>query len=167
MIDCTAPMQSLAGSKHRPESNLEDAELTHSIIGAAMRVHSRLGCGFQEIIYQNALEFEFGKNGIGYIREFEMPIYYETQLVGTRRVDFLVEERIAVELKAVAALEDIHLAQAKNYLEAYGLRTGLLINFGSKSLEMKRLINSKASRSSTAKGVNPIRPGKETREVHT
>jgi GxxExxY protein len=109
-----------------------------------MRVHSRLGCGFLEIIYQRSLGIELTKAGIEFITEYEMPIYYETERVGTRRVDLLAEDRIAVELKAITALEDIHLAQAKNYLEAYKLRVGLLLNFGSKSLEYKRLINSKA-----------------------
>ncbi len=133
----------LTGSKnHIP--NLEDSELTHRIIGCAMRVHTKLGCGFPEVIYQNSLGIELRKAGIVFDREFSMPIYYDTELVGTRRVDFLVEQRITVELKALAALEDVHLAQAKNYLEAYNLRVGLLINFGSKSLEFKRLINTKA-----------------------
>lgn len=109
-----------------------------------MRVHTALGCGFQEVIYQKSLAIELNKMGINFKREFEMPIYYDGTLVGSRRVDFLVENRVSVELKAVVALEDIHLAQAKNYLEAYKLRVGLLINFGGTSLEYRRLINSKA-----------------------
>lgn len=102
-----------------------------------------LGNGFQEVIYQRALELEFAAMGISHSREFEMPIYYRNQQIGTRRVDFLVEGRISVELKALVALESVHLAQAKNYLEAYNLQTGLLINFGSRSLEFRRLMNDK------------------------
>lgn len=108
-----------------------------------MRVHAGIGCGFQEIVYQNALGIELRKEGLAYHCEHEMPIYYLGELVGSRRVDVLVEQRVAVELKAVTTLENIHLAQAKNYLEAYKLRVGLLINFGSTSLQFKRLINSK------------------------
>ena len=109
-----------------------------------MRVHSALGCGFQEVIYQRSLAIELQDLGIGFEREFEMPIYYNGTNIGSRRVDFLIESRVSVELKALVALEDIHLAQAKNYLEAYKLRVGLLINFGGLSLEFRRLINSKA-----------------------
>lgn len=108
-----------------------------------MSVHKTLGNGFQEVIYQRALEIEFLENGIEFSREHEMPIYYRYRQIGTRRVDFLVQQVISVELKALAKLEDVHLAQAINYLEAYNLEIGLLINFGAKSLEFKRLINSK------------------------
>jgi len=119
------------------------SELTSKIIGCSMTVHKALGNGFQEVIYQRALEIEFTDNGISFSREHEMPIYYKQQQIGTRRVDFLVEGVVSVELKAITKLEDVHLAQAINYLEAYDLEIGLLINFGSKSLEFKRLINSK------------------------
>lgn len=119
------------------------SDLTSKIIGCAMTVHKALGNGFQEVIYQRALEIEFADNDISFSREHEMPIYYKQQQIGTRRVDFLVEEVVSVELKAITKLEDVHLAQAINYLEAYDLEIGLLINFGSKSLEFKRLINSK------------------------
>lgn len=108
-----------------------------------MSVHKTLGNGFQEVIYQRALEIEFLENGIDYSREHEMPVYYRRRQIGARRVDFLVKNIISVELKAITKLEDIHLAQAINYLEAYNLEVGLLINFGAKSLEFKRLINSK------------------------
>jgi GxxExxY protein len=118
-------------------------ELTHKIIGCAMRVHSALGNGFQEVIYQRAMEIEMADSGISFSREYEMPVYYKNQQIGTRRVDFLVEEIISVELKAIITLEDVHLAQAKNYLEAYDLEVGLLINFGAKSLDFKRLKNKK------------------------
>jgi len=119
------------------------SELTGKIIGCAMRVHSALGNGFQEVIYQRALEIEMADEGISFSREHEMPIYYKQQHIGTRRVDFLVEGVVSVELKAITKLEDVHLAQAINYLEAYDLEIGLLINFGSKSLEHKRIINRK------------------------
>jgi len=117
------------------------SELTSKIIGYAMTVHSELGNGFQEVIYQRALEIELAEQGILFSREHEMPLYYKGQRIGTRRVDFLVEGIISVELKAVIQLEDVHLAQAINYLEAYDLEVGLLINFGAKSLQFKRLTN--------------------------
>ncbi|MFN3950967.1 MAG: GxxExxY protein [Thermaurantimonas sp.] len=117
------------------------SELTSKIIGCAMTVHSELGNGFQEVIYQRALEIEMGLQGLSFTREHEMPVYYKMQQIGTRRVDFLVEEVISVELKAIIQLEDVHLAQAINYLEAYDLEVGLLINFGAKSLQFKRLTN--------------------------
>lgn len=119
------------------------SELTGRIIGCAMEVHKALGNGFQEVIYQRALALEFELQKLGFVREFEMPIHYKENHIGTRRVDFLVNDKISVELKAVIKLEDVHLAQAINYLEAYNLEVGLLINFGSKSLEFKRVINSK------------------------
>jgi len=118
-------------------------EITEKIIGAAFRVHSTLGNGFQEVIYQRALELEFKVMNLEFFREFEMPIYYLDQHIGTRRVDFLVEGKISVELKAVIKLEDVHLAQAINYLEAYNLEIGLLLNFGSKRMEFHRLTNKK------------------------
>ncbi len=117
------------------------SELTSKIIGCAMTVHSGLGNGFQEVIYQRALEIEMADSGISFIREFVMPIYYKKQHIGNRRVDFLIDDKISVELKAVIKLEDVHLAQAINYLEAYDLEVGLLINFGAKSLQFKRLGN--------------------------
>lgn len=108
-----------------------------------MRVHSTLGNGFQEVIYQRALEIEMRLEGLEFQREMEMPIYYRGEQIGTRRVDFFVDGEIMVELKAIILLEDVHLAQAINYLEAYNMKTGLLINFGSKSLQFKRLFNKK------------------------
>lgn len=117
------------------------SELTSKIIGCAMTVHSGLGNGFQEKIYQRALEIEMADQGIGFSREYEMPVYYKKQQIGTRRVDFLVQGIVSIELKAIIQLEDVHLAQAINYLEAYDLEIGLLINFGAKSLQFKRLSN--------------------------
>lgn len=126
-------------------------DITRKIIAAAMRVHSTLGNGFQEVIYQRALEIELPFENLSFQRELEMPIFYREQQIGTRRVDFFVEEKIMVELKAIIKLEDVHLAQAMNYLEAYKMEIGLLINFGSKSLEFKRVHNNKLIQSS-----NPI-----------
>ena len=119
------------------------SELTGQIIGCAMTVHSALGNGFQEVIYQRALEIELADQGIPFSREHIMPIYYKGQNIGTRRVDFLVGNVVSVELKAIIQLEDVHLAQAINYLEAYDLEVGLLINFGARSLEFKRVTNKK------------------------
>src|SRR5699024_6173976 len=116
-------------------------ELTHTIIGCAMEVHNTLGNGFQEVIYQRALEIEFRNDDLFHSRELSMPVMYKGDQIGTRRVDFLVKDVISEEIKAIIELEDVHLAQAINYLEAYNLEVGLLIDFGSKSLEFKRLMN--------------------------
>jgi GxxExxY protein len=119
-------------------------DLTHKIIGCAMKVHNTMGNGFQEVIYQRCLAIEMGKQGLSFIREQEIPVYYEGIEVGKRRVDFFVEDRVLVEIKAIIKLEDVHLAQGLNYLEAFKLETGLLLNFGAKSLEFKRLIKKKS-----------------------
>jgi GxxExxY protein len=113
-------------------------DITEKIIGAAFRVHNTLGCGFQEVIYQRALEMELRLIPLDYAREFEMPIYYLEEQIGTRRVDFFVANKISVELKAVVKMDDTNLAQAMNYLEVYNLEIGLLINFGSKRMEFHR-----------------------------
>ena len=120
---------------------MENEDITHKIIGCAMKVHSTLGSGFQEVIYQRALAMEMEKQGLGFQRELEMTIFYDGKDIGTRRVDFFVEEKIMTELKAVARLEDVHLTQAMNYCQVYDLPFGLLINFGAKSLEFKRVYN--------------------------
>ena len=117
--------------------------LSEKIIGCAMEVHKLLGNGFQEIIYQRALAIEFDLQGLSYKREKEMPVFYKEHQIGTRRVDFLVENVISVELKAITQLENTNLSQAINYLEAYDLEIGLLLNFGAKTLEFKRVINKK------------------------
>ena len=116
-------------------------DITGKIIGCAMKVHSVLGNGFQEVIYQRALAIEMENQGLKYQREMEMKIFYSGIDIGTRRVDFFVEEKIMVELKAITKLEEVHIAQAMNYCQAYGLPIGLLINFGSRSLEFKRIYN--------------------------
>lgn len=120
---------------------MKHEELTHKIIGCSMKVHSTLGNGFQEVIYQRALAIEMKKQGLGYKRELEMSIFYDGIDIGTRRVDFFVEDFVMVELKALIKLEEVHLAQAMNYCQAYNLPIDLLINFGSKSLEFKRVYN--------------------------
>ncbi len=122
---------------------MEHEELTRRIIAAAMKVHATLGNGFQEVIYQRAMAIEMPFHELAFEREKVMTIFYRGQHIGTRRVDFFVEKNIMVELKAVIQLEDVHLAQAINYLEAYEMRIGLLINFGAKSLQFKRVHNNK------------------------
>jgi GxxExxY protein len=124
-------------------------EITFKIIGCAMKVHNTLGNGFQEVIYQRCLAIELRKGGLGFEREKEQTIFYEGEEVGTRRADFIVEGNIMVELKALINLEDVHLAQAKNYAVAYDLPTGLLINFGAVSLQYKKVFNPK---------YNPVNP---------
>ena len=119
------------------------SEFTSKIIGCAMTVHKTLGNGFQEVIYQRCLGIEFKRAGLLYEREKEQKIFYEGFEVGTRRADFIVEEKVMVELKALINLEDVHLAQAKNYVVAYDFEVGLLINFGGVSLQFKKVFNPK------------------------
>jgi GxxExxY protein len=119
--------------------NQIDDKLTYKIIGCAMKVHNTLGNGFQEVIYQRCLAIELERNNIEFLREQESPIFYEGIHVGTRRADFIVAGEVMVELKAIIKLEDVHLAQALNYITAYQIEKGLLVNFGSTSLEEKRL----------------------------
>jgi GxxExxY protein len=128
------------------------SEVTAKIIGAAIKVHKTLGNGFQEVIYQRALAIEMAKAGLDFEREKEMNIFYEGEKIGSRRADFVANKNIMVELKALIGLEDVHFAQAINYLEAYGLEVGLLINFGAKRLEFKRLVKS----SLTAKTIDVV-----------
>ena len=118
-------------------------EITYKINGCAMKVHNTLGNGFQEVIYQRCLAIELERTGLVFGREVEQIIYYDGIEVGTRRADFVVENQVVVELKALINLEDVHLAQAKNYVVAYGFQVGLLINFGANSLQFKKIFNSK------------------------
>lgn len=118
-------------------------ELTYKIIGCAMNVHNTIGPGFQEVIYQRCLKMELEESGLNFEREKNQAIFYKDVQVGTRRADFVVEEKVIVEIKAVTKLEDVHLAQAKNYTVAYDCPLGLLINFGGKSMEYKLLFNPK------------------------
>jgi GxxExxY protein len=130
--------------------------LTYKIIGCAMKVHNFFGNGFQEVIYQRALAIEMQKQGLAFDREIEIPIFYEGIDLGSRRADFLVEKKVLVELKAVIELEDVHLTQGLNYLQAYKIDKGLLISFGSSSLEVKRLFR----KDSSCKSSNPALPSK-------
>ncbi len=122
------------------------SELTGKIIGCAMEVHKVLGNGFQEVIYQRALAIEMEQQGLEFSREHEMKLFYKDAEIGTRRVDFFVEEKVMVEIKALIQLDDVHLAQAINYLEAYGLEVGLLINFGVRNLQVKRVMKTPRDR---------------------
>ena len=123
-------------------SELKYKEITEKIIGASFEVHKFLGNGFQQVIYQRALAWEFSQAGLTYAREIEQEIFYKKlyEPIGTRRADFIVEGKVLVELKAIIQLEDVHLAQVLNYLKAYKLEVALLINFGSKSLTFKRIV---------------------------
>ena len=114
-------------------------EFTSRIIGAAMRVHNELGSGFQEVVYQRALVIEFESASIPYAREVAVPIHFKGHVIGERRVDFLILNKICVEIKAISRLETLQLAQAKNYIEAFKMDVGLLLNFGAASLEFKRV----------------------------
>lgn len=127
------------------------SEITERIIGAAMKVHQRMRNGYQELIYSRCLKIEFEKASLAYKSEMELPVFYDGIEVGKRRVDFLVEDKIVVEIKAVSELNDAHLAQGLNYLEGLNLEIGILLNFGSKSLEIKRLINNKVKKSFESK----------------
>ena len=122
---------------------MQKDELTYKIIGSAMKVHNKMGPGFQEVIYQRCLAIEMERAGLGFVREEEQTVFYEEIDVGTRRADFVVEDQVVIELKALVKLEDVHLAQAKNYVVVYDFPKGLLINFGGKSLEYKLLFNPK------------------------
>ena len=127
------------------DDGLKQGDITRKIIGCAFEVHKFLGNGFQEVIYQRALAYEMGKAGLNFVREIEQEIFYKEkeEPIGTRRADFVVEGKVLVELKALTALDDVHLAQALNYLKAYRFEVGLLLNFGAKSLEVKRVILSR------------------------
>lgn len=125
------------------DDRFKHSNTTEKIIGCAIKVHTYLGNGFQEVIYQRALAIEMELNDLQFSREEEMQISYKNQDIGTRRVDFFVENQILVEIKAVIKMENVHLAQAINYLEAFDKEIGLLINFGARSLDFKRVINRK------------------------
>jgi GxxExxY protein len=118
-------------------------EMTHKIISCAMKVHSTMGNGYSEVIYQRAMNIELTNAGLKFQREMKMDVYYDNEIIGIKRVDFFVEKRIMVELKAVIDLNNYGLNQCRNYLEIANQPVGLLINFGSKSLQFKRIYNSK------------------------
>jgi GxxExxY protein len=123
--------------------NYKHSDITESIIGCAMKVHSFLGNGFPEKIYQRSLAIELEKTGIQFKRELIKDVYYDNIKVGTRIADFLVEDKVLIELKAISEITENHYSQILNYLKAYKLETGLLINFGANSLQFKRFINSR------------------------
>lgn len=118
-------------------------DITYKVNGCAMKVHNTLGNGFQEVIYQRCLAIELERANISFARELSHPIFYDNVHVGTRRADFVIEDKIILEIKAKINLEDVHLAQAKNYVVAYDKEVGLLINFGAKSLQFKKVYNPK------------------------
>jgi GxxExxY protein len=135
---------------------LKYSDITEKIIGCAMKVHGKMRSGYVEAVYQKCLSIEFEKSGLHFQMEVDHPIYYEGIIVGRRRVDFLIDDKIVVELKALSEFTNAHIAQALNYLETHQLEIGLLINFGAKSLQFKRLINERKLLSSQQK--NPINP---------
>lgn len=122
---------------------MEVNDITHKIIGCAMKVHNALGSGFPEVIYQRALGIEMTDNTLNFEQEKDMPIKYNGHYIGSRRVDFFVENCIMLEIKAFEKIEDVHKNQAINYLEVYNIADGLLINFGAASLDFKRVYNKK------------------------
>jgi GxxExxY protein len=130
------------------QQNMTLDEITYKINGCAMKVHNTLGNGFQEVIYQRCLVIELKRAGLKFEREKEQPISYDGFVVGTRRADFVVENQLIVELKAVINLEDVHLAQAKNYVVVYDFPIGLLINFGATRLQFKKVYNPKYKKKS-------------------
>jgi len=127
--------------KSRVNKKYKHSELTGNVIGCAMKVHSQLGCGYPEIIYQRALARELDKYGVKHMREVEMPIYYDGVEIGFRRADFIINDEVIVELKAVGEINNAHFNQILNYLKAYKKEIGLLINFGEESLKFRRFIN--------------------------
>lgn len=129
---------------------LQDSEITHRTIGAAIRVHRAVGPGFLESIYEEVLAVEFALSGIQFVRQKPIPVYYKDHQISEHRLDFLVEERVVVELKAVHALEDIHFAIGRSYLKATGLQDGLLLNFANAPLTIKRFCRERPDAGATA-----------------
>ena len=128
--------------------SLRDSEITQQIIAAAIRVHRQLGPGFLESVYEEALAVEFALSGIQFVRQYPVPIFYRDHQIGEHRLDFLVEEKIVVELKAVSELEDIHFAIGRSYLKAASLEDGLLFNFATTPLTIKRFCRERAESAS-------------------
>lgn len=129
-------------SKQYTKAEYKDSELTSKIIGACIEVHKNLGSGFSEITYQRALALEFKSLGLDFAREVKVPVYYKGKQIGARRVDFLIDNCM-LEIKAKSEFNPEDYVQALSYLKASGFELGLLINFGSKKIEIKRLINTK------------------------
>jgi GxxExxY protein len=118
---------------------LRDSEITDAIISAAIAVHRELGPGFLESIYEQALAVEFALRGIAFVRQKPIPLFYRDHQIGEHRLDFLVDEKIVVELKAIDALENVHFAIVRSYLKASGLADALILNFSSMPLTVKRV----------------------------
>ncbi len=125
------------------KSEYKHSEITETVIGCAMKVHNSLGKGFPEVIYQRAFLIELNKTSLIIEREIEQPVFYEDQMVGKRRVDFLINNTILVETKAISELSNSCTNQILNYIEAFNLEIGLLINFGNDRFEFKRFTNNK------------------------
>ncbi|MBD0364755.1 MAG: GxxExxY protein [Flavisolibacter sp.] len=136
------------------KNDFKYSDITEKIIGCAMRVHQKMKNGYPEVIYQRCMAIEFQRAGLNYRQEVEMSVFYDNICVGRRRVDFLVEEKVSVELKAISNLTNENLAQALNYLEAQHLEVGLLLNFGAPSLQFKRLINQQKLNNPSNQNVN-------------
>lgn len=115
--------------------------ITKEIIGKSFKVSNTLGNGFLEKVYQNALFYELTKSGLNVKQQYPLEVFYEDKVVGEYFADLLVENKIILELKAIKALDDIHLAQILNYLKACDMNFGLLINFGTPRVEIKRVVN--------------------------
>ena len=118
---------------------LRDSEITDAIIAAAIAVHRELGPGFIESVYEQALAVEFALQGIAFVRQKPIPLFYRDHQIGEHRLDFLVEDKIVVELKAIDGLENVHFAIVRSYLKASGLADGLILNFSSMPLTVKRV----------------------------
>jgi len=118
---------------------LRDSEITDAIIAAAIAVPRELGPGFLETVYEQALAVEFAMRGIAFVRQKSIPLFYRDHQIGEHRIDFLVEDKIMVELKAIEALEKVHFAIVRSYLKAAGLSDGLILNFSSMPLTVKRV----------------------------
>jgi GxxExxY protein len=129
--------------------DLRSRAITQRVIGAAIAVHRNLGPGFLEAIYEEALAVEFALSGIGFVRQKPITLFYKDHQIGEHRLDFIVEDLIVGELKAIRALEDIHFAIGRSYLKATGLRDGLLLNFATSPLTIKRFCRERPSPPST------------------
>jgi GxxExxY protein len=129
----------MAEENRNAGTELRDSETTDTIIAAAIAVHRELGPGFLESIYEQALAVEFALRGIAFIRQKPIPLFYRDHQIGEHRLDFLIENKIVVELKAIETLENVHFAIVRSYLKATGLADGLILNFSTMPLTVKRV----------------------------
>src|SRR3984893_17365766 len=141
----------MSEESRNPGKDLRDSEITEAIIAAAIAVHRELGPGFLESIYEQALAVEFALRGIAFIRQKALPLFYRDHQIGEHRLDFLVDDKIVVELKAVDALENVHFAIVRNYLKATGLADGLILNFSTMPITVKRVRRERAFQSADLK----------------